>query len=51
MRCRRCGGTRLIKLEKALEGDNDVFRCGECGYIFSPFDGGRPERRMWVVQK
>ena len=36
MCCRRCGYTRPIKLEKRLEEDNDVFRCGECGYIFSP---------------
>jgi len=34
--CRRCGSSRLIKLEKKLGEDHDVFRCGECGYIFSP---------------
>ena len=36
MDCRRCGGNRLIKLDKKLKDDNDVFRCCLCGYIFSP---------------
>lgn len=40
MCCRRCGYARPIKLEKRLEKDNDVFRCGECGYIFSPVSRG-----------
>jgi hypothetical protein len=26
----------LIPLEKKQQDDNDVFRCQECGYIFSP---------------
>ena len=36
MSCRRCGSPNLIKLDKKSEGDNVVFRCGLCGYIFSP---------------
>ena len=36
MHCRRCGCNRLIKLDKKLKDDNDVFRCYLCGYIFSP---------------
>ena len=36
MGCRRCGCVRLIKLAKRLAGDNDVYRCAQCGYIFSP---------------
>ena len=36
MRCRRCGYNRLIKLGKRHVEDNDVLRCGECGFIFSP---------------
>ena len=36
MQCRRCQSPRLIPLEKKLQDDNDVFRCQECGYIFSP---------------
>ena len=36
MACRRCNGSRLIRLDKRVEEDHDVYRCGECGYIFSP---------------
>ena len=36
MRCRRCKGVKLLKLDKRINGDNDVLRCRECGYIFSP---------------
>ncbi len=41
--CRRCGGNRLIRLDKRAREDNDVYRCGECGYIFSP-SGPGPSR-------
>ena len=34
--CRRCNSVRLGKLNKRASGDNDVFRCLECGHIFSP---------------
>ena len=34
--CRRCNSARLGKLKKQADGDNDVFRCLECGHIFSP---------------
>ena len=34
--CRRCNSTRVGKLKKQADGDNDVFRCLECGHIFSP---------------
>ena len=36
MICRRCQSTRLIPLLKKQRDDNDVFRCKECGFIFSP---------------
>ncbi len=36
MICRRCQSTRLIPLLKKQRDDNDVFRCQECGFIFSP---------------
>ena len=36
MRCRRCDSTRLIRLQKKCSRDNDVFRCQECGFLFSP---------------
>ncbi|MBT97457.1 MAG: hypothetical protein CL902_02380 [Dehalococcoidia bacterium] len=35
MHCRRCQSPRPIPLEKKQQDDNDVFRCQECGYIFS----------------
>lgn len=36
MQCHRCGCFRLIRLDKKLAEDNDVYRCSECGYLFSP---------------
>ncbi|MCH7606589.1 MAG: hypothetical protein IH962_05480 [Chloroflexi bacterium] len=36
MRCRRCDSPRLLRLDKKLSQDNDVFRCQECGFLFSP---------------
>lgn len=36
MTCRRCQSPRLIVLEKKLPGDNEVYRCRDCGYLFSP---------------
>ena len=36
MTCRRCPSQRLIALEKKLPGDNEVYRCRDCGYLFSP---------------
>ena len=38
MLCRRCNGSRLVKLAKKLAEDNDVFRCEDCGFIFSPLE-------------
>ncbi len=36
LQCRRCASFKLITLNKELPTDNDVFRCRECGYLFSP---------------
>ena len=36
MRCRRCDSTKLIRLDKKCSRDNYVFRCQECGFLFSP---------------
>jgi len=36
LHCRRCQSQRLIPQEKKQQNDNCVFRCQECGYIFSP---------------
>ena len=34
--CRRCLSSRLLILEKKRQEDNEVYRCRECGYLFSP---------------
>ena len=36
MICRRCRSLRLLVLEKKLPDDNDVVRCQDCGFLFSP---------------
>ena len=36
MRCRRCNSSRLILLNKKWAQDNDIYRCQECGFLFSP---------------
>ncbi len=36
MSCRRCLSTRLLRLDKKCPQDNDVFRCQDCGFLFSP---------------
>ncbi len=36
MRCRRCHSSRLLQLDKTFPQDNSVFRCQECGFLFSP---------------
>ena len=48
MRCRRCKSDRLIRLQVINPSDNPVFRCGECGFLFSPARadaGNQTERR------
>ena len=36
MQCRRCDSLRLLKLEKKSRKDNDILRCRDCGFLFSP---------------
>ena len=36
LQCRRCLSAKLIPLSKGAAGDNLVFRCAECGFLFSP---------------
>ena len=36
MQCRRCDSQELLKLEKKSSKDNDILRCRECGFLFSP---------------
>ena len=36
MQCRRCDSLNLLKLEKKSRKDNDILRCRDCGFLFSP---------------
>ena len=54
LRCRRCPSDILIRLHKTLKTDNDIFRCTQCGLLFSPptrlsSPSVRPERREQVA--
>ena len=42
MHCRRCLSHRLLQLDKKLPSDHNVFRCQECGFLFSPGDTPAP---------
>ena len=42
--CRRCCSPHLLRLEKKLPQDNEVFRCQECGFLFSPSGPDRTDR-------
>ena len=44
MYCRRCCSPHLLRLEKKLPQDNEVFRCQECGFLFSPSGPDRTDR-------
>jgi len=51
MRCRRCNSIRLIRLDKKSSQDNDVFRCQECGYLFSPSTSAEAPKQQVSPQK
>ena len=51
MRCRRCDSIRLIRLDKKSSQDNDVFRCQECGYLFSPSTSAEAPKQQVSSQK
>ncbi|HZA25129.1 MAG TPA: hypothetical protein VFA32_21455, partial [Dehalococcoidia bacterium] len=36
LQCRRCHSRKLVALSKKSPQDNDVFRCQECSFLFSP---------------
>jgi len=36
LRCRRRNSSRLILLNKKWSQDNNIYRCQECGFLFSP---------------
>jgi|AP59_1055472.scaffolds.fasta_scaffold616040_2 hypothetical protein len=50
MHCRRCQSLRLVPLEKKQLDDNDVFRCGDCGYLFSPSIRPQPSLNQGIGQ-
>lgn len=41
LNCRRCNSVRLLELVRLGGGDHMVYRCRECGFLFSP-----PEREL-----
>ena len=36
LECRRCSSLRLVVLTRVRPADNYVFRCRDCGFLFSP---------------
>ena len=34
--CRRCESKRVLLLDKKRRDDNYIYRCRECGFLFSP---------------
>ena len=36
LECRRCSSVRLVVLTRVRPADNYVFRCRDCGFLFSP---------------
>lgn len=36
MKCRRCDSDRLLELSRLDGEDHTVYRCLECGFLFSP---------------
>ena len=41
-RCRRCANGILIQLDRRRDDDNEVYRCTQCGFIFSPAASALP---------
>ena len=39
LNCRRCKSDRLLELARLDEGDHWVYRCRDCGLLFSPPEG------------
>ena len=37
--CRRCNSDRLLELARLDGEDHTVYRCLDCGFLFSPPDG------------
>ena len=43
MRCRRCDSIWVFRLSLLYPQDNPIFRCRDCGLLFSPGDLARDE--------
>ena len=39
LNCRRCGSEELLELARLAGDDHAVYRCRDCGFLFSPPDG------------
>ena len=39
--CRRCRGQRLVELGRLHGSDHPIYRCRDCGFLFSPPDADR----------
>ena len=37
--CRRCKSDRLLQLARLDGADHSVYRCRDCGFLFSPPEG------------
>ena len=38
LHCRRCESEELLELARLAGGDHTVYRCRDCGFLFSPPD-------------
>ena len=38
LNCRRCRGKRLVELGRLQGSDHPIYRCRDCGFLFSPPD-------------
>lgn len=38
LNCRRCGSEALLELARLAGDDHTVYRCRDCGFLFSPPD-------------
>ena len=38
LNCRRCGSEELLELVRLAGADHTVYRCRDCGFLFSPPD-------------
>ena len=39
--CRRCRGQRLVELGRLHGSDHPIYRCRDCGFLFSPPEDDR----------